>query len=134
MKCPLPTQRSNDRASVLETVIITPVVFLLFFTALQAAFYFHARNVATKAALAGLDQAASEYGNDVLGMAAAYAYIAETAPTTLRSPVVVLDRDEVAVSAHIVGRPIQLIPLLNLTVSVDETAPIERTTAPGDRR
>ncbi|MFE9575072.1 TadE family protein [Nocardia sp. NPDC006044] len=117
---------------MLETVIITPVVLLLFFTAVQAAFYFHARNVATTAASIGADGAGSEYGLNALGEALAYSYIARTAPTTLRSPIVAIDRTPRAVSAHVVGQPIRLIPFLNLTVTVDETRPIDRTTAPGD--
>ena len=50
----LKSRLGNDRGGVLETVIIWPVVLLLFFGAVQGALYFHARNVAMKAGEEGL--------------------------------------------------------------------------------
>ncbi|QIS22818.1 TadE family protein [Nocardia terpenica] len=124
-------RHADDRGSVLETVIITPMVLLLFFGALQGALYFHARNVAVKAAESGLRQARGQHGNGPLGTAAAYAFIARNGPTVLRSPVVVVLRGPRDASAHIVAQPIRLIPFLDLTVTVDETQPVERVTRPG---
>ncbi|MBF6060407.1 pilus assembly protein [Nocardia terpenica] len=121
----------DDRGSVLETVIITPMVLAMLFAAIQGALYFHARNVAVKAAEAGLREARGHNGNAVLGTAAAYAYIARTGPTILRAPVVVITRGPQDATAHIVGQPVQLVPMLHLTVTVDETQPVERVTRPG---
>lgn len=120
-----------DRGSVLETVIIWPIIILLFFGMIQGALYFHARNVAYKAAEEGMRQARAQYGNTVIGTAAAYAYIGVTGPTTLRAPVVVMTRGPAEVNVHIVGKPINLIPFFDLTVTVDQTQPVERLTVPG---
>ncbi|MBY6389487.1 pilus assembly protein [Rhodococcus erythropolis] len=128
----LRSQLRSDRGGVLETVIIWPVVLLLFFGAVQGALYFHARNVAMKAGEEGLRQARSQFGTSAAGTAAAYGFITQTGATVLRGPAVSVTRNQREATIRIVGQPISLIPFLNLTVNIDQSAPVERVTNPGD--
>lgn len=128
----LKSRLGNDRGGVLETVIIWPVVLLLFFGAVQGALYFHARNVAMKAGEEGLRQARTQFGTSAAGTAAAYGFIAQTGATVLRGPAVTVTRNQREAAVRIVGQPISLIPFLNLTINIDQSAPVERITNPGD--
>lgn len=123
--------RSDDRGGVLETVIVFPIVLLLFLGAIQGALYFHARNIAIKAGEEGLRQTRSQIGNSTIGTAAAYAYIAQTGSTVLKAPIVVANRTPRDASIQIAGQPITLIPFLELTITVNQNAPVERITTPG---
>lgn len=128
----LKSRLGNDRGGVLETVIIWPIVLLLFFGAVQGALYFHARNVAMKAGEEGLRQARTQFGTSAAGTAAAYGFIAQTGATVLRGPAVTVTRNQREATVQIVGQPISLIPFLNLTINIDQSAPVERITNPGD--
>lgn len=122
-----------DRGSyTLSTVITFPVVLLIFLVALQAALYFHARNVAIKAGEEGLRQARAQIGSSAQGTAAAYAYIAKTGSTVLRAPIVVASRGPRQAQIQITGQPISLVPFTNFTITVNQNAPVERVTTPGE--
>lgn len=117
--------------STIALVITFPIVLLLLLAALQAALYFHARNVAIKAGEEGLRQARSQLGGTAQGTAAAYAYIGTAGPTTLRTPLVVVTRTLRDARVEITGQPINLIPYLDLTIRSDQNGPVERITTPG---
>lgn len=43
-----------------------------------------------------------------------------------------MTRNQREAAIQIVGQPISLIPFLNLTINIDQSAPVERITNPGD--
>jgi hypothetical protein len=69
----------------------------------------------------------------ITGTAAGYAFASTAGPTTLRAPVIVVNRGPRDATVQIIGQPIRLIPFFPLDINVSETLPVERVTAPGTR-
>lgn len=125
--------RQDDRGAALETVVVFGVVLLLFLIAIQAALYAHARTVAISTGEEALRQARSQFGSAAAGTAAGYAFAATAGPTTLRAPIILVNRGAREATVQITGQPIRLIPFFPLDIHVNETLPVERVTAPGTR-
>lgn len=123
----------DDRGAALETVVVFGVVLLLFLIAIQAALYAHARTVAIATGEEALRQARSQFGSSAAGTAGGYAFASTAGPTTLRAPVIVVNRGLRDATVQIIGQPIRLIPFFPLDINVSETLPVERVTAPGTR-
>ncbi|KZF02826.1 hypothetical protein A2J03_28135 [Rhodococcus sp. EPR-157] len=123
----------DDRGAALETVVVFGVVLLLFLIAIQAALYAHARTVAIATGEEALRQARSQFGSSAAGTAAGYAFASTAGPTTLRAPVIVVNRGLRDATVQIIGQPIRLIPFFPLDINVSETLPVERVTTPGTR-
>jgi len=70
--------RRDDRGPATLVTVIAMVAFLLIFSVLlQTALFFHGRDVANSCAEKALKNTRSQYGNQALGTAAAYACIAQ---------------------------------------------------------
>ena len=110
--------RQDDRGAALETVVVFGVVLLLFLIAIQAALYAHARTLAISTGEEALRQAR---------------FAATAGPTTLRAPIILVNRGAREATVEITGQPIRLIPFFPLDIHVNETLPVERVTAPGTR-
>lgn len=118
----------QDRGSVsLEMIILTPVLLLLLFAAIQIALNSHARNIALAAAqdaarADGAYQSAPGAGQD-----AATAFLAQTGDG-LGNPAVTISHTGTEVHATVTGHAISIVPFLSWTVSQSASSPIEQVT------
>lgn len=118
----------QDRGSVsLEMIILTPVLLLLMFAAIQIALNSHARNIALAAAqdaarADGAYQSAAGAGQD-----AATAFLAQTGDG-LGNPSVAISHTGTEVHATVTGHAISIVPFLSWTVTQSASSPIEQVT------
>ena len=118
----------QDRGSVsLEMIVVTPVLLLLLFAAIQIALNSHARNIALAAAqdaarADGAYESASGAGQD-----AATAFLAQTGDG-LSNPAVTITHTGTEVHATVTGHAISIVPFLSWTVSQSASSPIEQVT------
>ena len=118
----------HDRGSVsLEMIVLTPVLLLLLFAAIQIALNSHARNIALAAAedaarADGAYQSALGAGQD-----AATAFLAQTGDG-IGNPAVSISHTSTEVHATVTGHAISIIPFLSWTVSQSASSPIEQVT------
>jgi hypothetical protein len=118
----------QDRGSVsLEMLVVTPVLMLLLFAAIQIALNSHARNIAMATAqnaarAEGAYQAAAGAGQD-----AAVAFLAQT-HDGLGRPAVAIEHNGTEIRATVTGRAISVVPFLTWTVSQSASSPIEQVT------
>jgi Flp pilus assembly protein TadG len=118
----------QDRGSVsLEMIVLTPMLLLLMFAAIQIALHSHARNIALAAAqdaarADGAYQSAPGAGQD-----AATAFLAQTGDG-LGNPAVTITHTGTEVHATVTGHAISIIPFLSWTVSQSASSPIEQVT------
>ena len=128
--------RSRDErgASTLELVILFPAVLLIIFGGIQAALYYHARNVALSAAQQGVRAAKAENGSDDKGRAAANDFLDAAGGGDVLTGVNVSSvRGVEEASVTVTGRPLRVIPgILNLKVSQTAEGHIEDFTSPED--
>jgi Flp pilus assembly protein TadG len=129
-----PVRGRDERGSVsLELVVAFPLVLLVICAGLQAALYFHARNVALSAAQQGVKVARAENGSAGAGGARAREFVADAGGADVLGQLSV-SPSRTAIEARITvsGRSLSVLPgMPGLRVSQTAEAPVERFTTAG---
>lgn len=116
---------SDRGASVMEFSILVPILLLLIFVLPQFALWFHAREVAERAAQQGVDAGRAYNASPGDGSDAATAFIGEMGGS-LQSPKVTVDTSSPGkMAVEVRGTVATLIPGVKLTVVHRAEAPIE---------
>lgn len=125
-------QRGSDRGdATAQLVIVTPVLVLLIFLAVQAAIYFHAANVAAAAASQGAAAASPRAAGAGDGIAAAQALMADLGADPAGAPVVNVSDGYVSVTVTV--DVAQIVPFFPDSVSRSALEPQERFVPESDR-
>jgi len=107
---------SDDRGSLsADAVLIWPVALMLFFAIIQGGLYYHGVNVASHAATAAADAAATEHGTTAAAQAAATNILTQT--QVLHAPQIDVTAGSEDVTATVSGDITTLVPGWDLTVS-----------------
>ncbi|MEO6125550.1 MAG: TadE/TadG family type IV pilus assembly protein [Ilumatobacteraceae bacterium] len=130
------TRRDRDRdrdrgEAAAQLVIITPILVLLIFLAVQAAIYFHAANVAAAAASQGAAAASPRTAGAGDGVSAAQQLMADLGADSTGAPVVVIGGGFVTVTVT-VDVP-RIVPFFPDSVSRTALEPQERFVPETDR-
>ena len=120
-------QRDRGSATA-ETVIVTPVAFLVLLMAVQFGVWAHAVHVAHAAADTGLATARTERGTAASGEADARAFLDELGGSLLDHPSVRVTRTATDATARVDGVAQSVIPGLHLPVHVTVAGPVDRFT------
>ncbi|WP_165900640.1 pilus assembly protein [Microbispora hainanensis] len=116
-------------SATLEAALVYPALLLLVLLAINAALWFHARNLALAAAQEGL-RAGRAYGSSLsAGQATAERFIRQVGGSFLTSARVSVERTADSLSVAVSGQAISLIPLLPLDVEQVARAPVEKWTS-----
>ncbi|GLX05709.1 TadE/TadG family type IV pilus assembly protein [Microbispora sp. NBRC 16548] len=116
-------------SATLEAALVYPALLLLVLLAINAALWFHARNLALAAAQEGL-RAGRAYGSSLsAGQATAERFIQQVGGSFLTSAKVSVERTADSLSVAVSGQAISLIPLLPLDVEQVARAPVEKWTS-----
>ncbi|MEU8196241.1 TadE/TadG family type IV pilus assembly protein [Microbispora amethystogenes] len=116
-------------SATLEAALVYPALLLLVLLAINAALWFHARNLALAAAQEGL-RAGRAYGSSLsAGQATAERLIRQVGGSFLTSAKVSVERTADSLSVAVSGQAISLIPLLPLDVEQVARAPVEKWTS-----
>lgn len=120
----------TERGSItLETVIVLPLALLAVLLAINAALWYHARNVALAAAQEGV-RAGRAYGaNPGQAGTTALSFARTTGDGILTSPTVDTGGTTTdTIVVHVKGHAVSLIPGLHLAINQVARGPIERFT------
>ena len=118
----------QDRGSVsLEMIVLTPVLLVLLFAAIQIALNSHARNIALAAAQDAARADGAYQSSPGAGQDAAAAFLAQTGDG-LGNPAVAISNTGTEVHATVTGHAISIVPFLSWTVSQSASSPIEQVT------
>ena len=122
--------RRDERGSVsIQMIILMPVMFLVMFTGMQAALYYHARAVAIAAAQEGARAAGSENGSRESGVDAARDFISQAGGSdALTSSSVSGSRSATTATVTVTGQSLSVIPGWKITISQSSSVPAERLT------
>lgn len=114
--------------STIEAAIVIPVVvFVVIFGSMQAALWFHGRNVAAAAAQVGAQAARTYDGSAGTGHSAATGYLASV--TGLEDATVSIDRGPDTTTVVVTGTTPQLVPgMPRPVIEVTSQAATERLT------
>lgn len=124
------THRRDERGAVsIEMVVLLPALFAVLFLGMQAALYYHARTIAIAAAQEGARAASATGATSDDGVAAAYAYLADTGDS-LESSRVSAGRTATTATVTVRGRALSVIPGWRPIIQQQARAEIERLTAP----
>jgi len=115
----------DSGAAALAAAVLGAVLVLLPMILIQAAVYFHARNVAASASRHALEATRVAEGTPAAGQAAGLEYLAQ-AGGPLTDTDVDTSRGATTANATVQGEVTSLVPGLQLTVSVTVTGPVER--------
>lgn len=120
---------ASESGSVsLEMVLGAPLLLLLVALLLQLGVLYHADNVVTAAAQAGVQEARSETGTAGEGNSAAMRFIEVAAPDFIRKPSAKTEvkEEDKTVTVEVAGDAFAIVPGLKLHVTARATAPLER--------
>lgn len=119
----------EDGSASIQMVILMPVLFLIMFTGMQGALWYHARAVAIAAAQEGARTAAAEDGTLGAGLADAASFVADAGGTDVLAAAHVTGRRTTTwATVTVTGTAMSVIPGWTLTVAQSATAPVERIT------
>jgi Flp pilus assembly protein TadG len=128
------THRRDERGAVsIEMVVLLPALFAVLFLGMQAALYYHARTIAIAAAQEGARAAAANHAGSGDGVAAAYAYLADTGDS-LESSKASARRTATTSTVTVRGHALSVIPGWRPLITQRASAEVERLTAPGETR
>ncbi len=120
----------DERGSVaIQMVFLMPALFAVMFLGLQAALYYHAREVALAAAQEGAREAGSETGNRNSGLATARTFLADAGGSdVMTSTSVSGSRTTTTATVTVTGKSLSVIPGWHVTVTQSASVPVERLT------
>lgn len=121
----MPGRRALERGQTSEAVLIFPLVLGLVFLIIQVGIWAYARNLAVHSAREGATAAAS-YESGQSPEAITQSALADSADGILRSYTVTSSSSADAVTVTVRGRPLSLIPLVELPpIEQSVTVPLE---------
>ena len=122
--------RRDERGSVsIQMMILLPLMFLVMFTGMQAALYYHARAVAIAAVQEGAREAGSENGSRESGVGAAKDFINQAGGSdALTSSSVSGSRSATTATVTVTGKSLSVIPGWKVTITQSSSVPVERLT------
>jgi hypothetical protein len=119
-------RQPEDRGStVIETVIVLPLVILLSMAALQVAMVVHARDVGATTARVALDRARVVDATAQDGESAAHQFLAQ-GDDGLIDPQVDVDRGSERVTVTVTSEVLSLVPAWRPSITSTVSAPTER--------
>jgi Flp pilus assembly protein TadG len=123
----------EDRGSyVVEFAVIFPAFLLLMFGGIQAALFFHARNVALSAAQTGVDHGRLRDAGAGKGVQSAHSFVNQQGGGVLKGvSVSSAGSNAQTVRVTVSGEALSIIPFIPLRVSQTAAGPVERFTSPG---
>lgn len=117
---------TNERGSAAaESIIVLPVLFLIFFAVVQGAMWIHAGNIAQAAASSAYNESRLYQATETDGVKAGYT-TAEQAGTILSNVSVSVARDAESVTVTVTGSAPSLIPGMPIAVDRTVSGPVER--------
>jgi Flp pilus assembly protein TadG len=119
--------RERGSASA-EMVVLLPMLFVVLFSGVQGALFYHARTLASAAAQEGARTAAAEHGTLSAGTAAAAGFLDEVAGDSLTGVTVTGTRTATVATVTVGGTSLSIVPGWTLTVEQSATLPVERIT------
>ncbi|NGN63209.1 pilus assembly protein [Streptomyces sp. A7024] len=122
--------RTDRGAYTVELATLTPIVLLLILVSVQAALYFHARQVALTAAKQGVEAGRSKTSSPAQGAATSREFLARFGNSVRNSGVSTAGSTAAEVRIDVTGSVTSLIPGVELDVSQHAAAPRERWTNP----
>lgn len=122
-------RRDECGSASIQMMILMPLMFLVMFTGMQAALYYHARTIAIAAAQEGAREAGSEHGSRTSGEAAAWDFINQAGgPDALTGSSVSGSRSDTTATVTVTGRSLSVIPGWKITITQSSSVPVERLT------
>lgn len=118
-------RHAEEGDAVTEMVIVVPVLLLLIMTIVQFGLWYHAEQVVQAAAQEGLRAAGSLDGTPESGSDRAQRFLATTAASLIRDPVVQATRDDRVSLVEVSGTVIGVIPGLRMAVDARAVGPTE---------
>lgn len=118
-------RRAEEGDAVTEMVIVVPVLLLLIMTIVQFGLWYHAEQVVQAAAQEGLRAAGSLDGTPESGSDRAQRFLATTAASLIRDPVVQATRDDRVSLVEVSGTVVGVIPGLRMAVDARAVGPTE---------
>lgn len=117
-------------ASLVQTVLVAPVLLFALMLIVQFGLMFHARNVAENAAQEGAAAARHFRGTEADGHARALEYLEVLGPKTLAGRKVTVNRTQQEATVTISGTVISVVPGMHLQVNESASGPVERYVPP----
>lgn len=134
MGSPRRQRRRDERGSFsLELAVIFPVVLLMIFAVIQAALYFHARNVALAAAQEGVRVARAENSSAGEGSGISRNFVRDAGGNDVLTGLgISARRGTTQAEVTVTGRSLSVIPgIPGFSVSQTAEGPVERFTDSG---
>lgn len=122
---------NNERGdTMVQTVIVAPVLFLLIMGVLQFALVAHAQNVAEAAAQEGVAAARRFDAKASDGVVEANSALDTLGARMLSERQVSVDRSQTRATVTVTGRVLSLIPGVKPSINETASGPVERYVAP----
>lgn len=125
--------RADGGSTAIEFVLLTPILFVLIFSAVQYAIFFHARHVALAAAQAGARVARASAGDPNAPWEAdardkTQAYLTQLGGNLVRLNAggIETHRDGEIVGVRVQGTAPSILPLIDIPIDVRSDGPVER--------
>jgi Flp pilus assembly protein TadG len=113
-------------ASVVEWVLLTPVLLLLIFTIIQFALVWHAEQVAQAAASQALSAARIQGGTQAAGQREAQRILDQLAGGTLPTRQITVTRTVTTATVRVTGTAQSILPFFTLHIHAEAAGPTER--------
>lgn len=121
-------RRASERgASVVEWVLLVPVLLLLILTIIQFALVWHAEQVAQAAASQALSAARIQGGTQAAGQREAQHILDQLAGGTLPTRQITVTRTAIQATVNVTGTAESILPFFTLHVHAEAAGPVERT-------
>lgn len=116
--------------------MLFPVALILLLTIVQAGLLWHARNVLSEAAQAGVNAGRVLHGSDAGAEDASMSFLRRAGASVITAPDVSATRDADTVTVTATGTAQKLLPLpgVEFRISVGASAPVEAFSTPGSSR
>lgn len=125
-----PVRREHGMVS-LQMALLSPLILLITFTAVQATLYYHAHNVAAAAAQVGVEAARIQSGTAGDGRQAATSYLNEVGGSLMKGATVNVTRTQNTVTVRVSAPAPKIVPGTPLKgIDTRVVGVVERTTAP----
>ena len=126
-RCAALRRRPEQGSSVVEWVLLTPIMLLLIFTIIQFALVWHAEQVAQAPASQALSAARIQGGTQGAGQREAQHILDQLAGGTLPTRQITVTRTATTASVTVTGTAESILPFFTLHVHAEAAGPVERT-------
>lgn len=122
--------RRDEGSSAVELVLLTPLLTLVAFLAVQAALYMHARHVVLASAQQGARLARADSlsdGNAVdSARAGTYSYLRQLGSNIVSDPAVTVTRAAGQATVRVTAHAVSILPFLTLRIVETSSGPVEQ--------